>query len=540
MSTAPRHCEPCQSCQCTPHLLATWRGQPFWSDNQLSNQPNAAAFLGDVDARRIAGTQYQWRISWNYEDAEANADFVLASAVSLWKDRGTVTGGPVRDGLLINLPGTPGNSTDGYLIGADHPQWDLDGVGGPLDLPWRLELGCVRCRCRGARQIYWPIRHDWSTTPVLGEPDPVTGIRPIVDVTQQRYRDADDYGRALTLDESARDHWHGGGPTGAPYIVAASRRCPPTEIRWLHRFTRASADSGASSAVVGLVEDDAGYTQWATGWHSDFAGGIVGAPAAIYREPFDVVSLDQVNRITLLQPPTDTVNDNQTPTLVGVEDDPDDITDAEIDALLSWLDDGPPRLLTISGCGGFRLRMNAFLGRFCSLGIQLAAYANYPGVKDWMFGGAGADPLIPGSALIDTDSGLAANQNPRYVARNHPLVEYPATIGLPAAGFSITEKGAMAYVGTTGGEVLYDLEYDFAGGTFDTRSFPAVTIEQRANGSRIVLAPQWGFRYANLALAGVWSPFDLVNYASHGLLSHSAALLADYPPTVPANASVTG
>lgn len=513
MATAFRQggcgCAKRKACQCTPLVLHTWRGTPGWSSNDIRDFGSAGDdWLDRIAAQQMAGTQYQWRITHDLERKDVLREYMLTQQAASIVHPGEPPygwGGPVRDGKLIGLPGP-----------LTAPSWWA--VGG-FDHPWRLEIGCVRCRCRGTRQIFWPIRHDWTTTPVYDN-------GAIVDVNQTQARVADDYGRSLTNHESSRDYWWG-DLLRPP--VAESRPCPPTEIRWWHALGQDATSVGWAYPQYGVVQDQAGHSQVATGWHSTaYAGGVA------YRETFHTVNISDVNRITLLQPPADVT------VLGGFADppaDPDSITDAEIDALVAWLDDGPPRLLTISGAGGFRDRMNDFLSRFCNLRIAYHALAIYP-TWDPMLNGY-SHPLTPGAVIIDGDTDLVQSQNPRYVARNHPLVTYPQTINLPANGLSGADgltRGTW-YPGTSGGDVLYDIEYEYQ---FATKTFPAVTMETRPNGSRIVLAPQWGYLFSSFELQKTWSPFDLVNVYSSGKLSHSDPLLKLYPPTVPRNASTNG
>ena len=476
MTISPKTCEPCQQCQCTPTVLATWRGDPTWPDQKIASQPNGQDWLHNVAAKAIAGTQWQWRILWNYEDKAAERERVLAGDLVV----ANVTppygwGGPVRDGRLVNLPNA--STVPNW--------WTLT-----RENPWRLEIGCVRCRCQGTRLIFWPIRHDWTTVPVRDPYDPELGYAPIVGVEQTQARVDSDYGRPLTIHEAGRDLWW--GDSGQP--ITEPRPCPPTEIVWWHRAIRDAKTAGWQEAKYGYGQNPAGYTQLAAGWHSWLLGGD--GP----RESFEGVSLDNVNRITLLQPPFESPTSPIAP-LPSTADDPTTISDDEIAALVSWLDDGPPRLLTISGSGGFRERMNEFLARFCGLRFTTQPYG-----------------LSPSTTAI------------RFVARAHELVEYPwqSPTSLPLIG-----QWRWQYPGATGGEVLYDLTWTIGG---VDQIYPAVVLETRPNGSRIVLAPQWGYRPDSgtpTLLAETDSPYQ-------GWLSHSPAMLADTEPTVPRNASVTG
>lgn len=480
MSIAPKICDACQACQCTPAVLATWRGNPTWPDQQITSQPNGQDWLDNVAAKAIAGTQWQWRIVWNHEDKAAERDRVLAGFRTPPSPHAPVYGwgGPVRDGRLINLPD---NTTS--------PSWWTQ-TGGELEWPWRLEIGCVRCRCRGTRQIFWPIRHDWKTVPISEPYDPDLGYGPIVGVEQTQTRVTTDYGRALSIHEAGRDFWW--GDSGQP--ITEPRPCPPTEIRWWHKTIASPPYASFAAPKYGYSQDVAGYQQLAVGWHSSLTVGGV-------RESFAGVSLDSVNRVTLLQPPIETPSSLSTiAPLPQVADDPADIPDADIDALVSWLDDGPPRLLTISGAGGMRERLNEFLARFCGLSYTPQPYG-----------------LSPSTTAI------------RFVARDHELVDYPwQSDSLPLIG-----QWRWQYPGAAGGDVLYDLTWTIGGVDY---SYPAVVSEARPNGSRIVLAPQWGYAPDSgtpTLLAQTDSPYE-------GWLSHSAAMLADTKPTVPRGASITG
>lgn len=526
-----RCCDCRNACQCTPLLLFTWRGLPPWTSNDLADEPfapNGTDFLQRIDAQRIAGTQYQWRIAYNFEDAAAERDRVLAgyqAPLSIDFDGyvATILGGPVRDGLLIALPGSVAS-----LVDVDFEQFTRGGV----DWPWRLEIGCVRCRCRGGQAIYWPIRHDVVTTPVFGEADPVTGLSPITGVEQERLRDADDYGRGLTDDEITRHWWHGGGPAGREIILTEPRRCPPTEIVWSDGHTIPTISIGTLPTVSALTQRRVGYVQTAVGWMS---GGPSGSGS---RERFDTVDLSQVNRITLIQPAIYDIVPHATgfhleyhPPAV----DPSLMSQSEIDALVDWLDNGPPRLLTISGCANTLDTINAFLSRFCSL-----RYERYAQTIPWV-------PQLPGITLMDF-SDLQFYQSPQFVPTGHHFAG-TATIstGRPHGLF----WDQQYYPGVSGGETLYVIEYRLPGSSQRT-SFPAVAVETRANGSHIVFAPQ--FR--------VWSPtnqnaillqpeevqtdspyFDCNRSATNSLgwLGELPAALLDlHPPTVPRNASVTG
>lgn len=531
MTISPKHCEPCQSCQCTPTVLHTWRGAPVWTQNDLASLPGGPAFLASIDPRRIAGVRYQWRIFWNHEDKKANADFVLAEAFSPYSNGRELDGGPVRDGLLINLPGSNGSSTE-----IDDYPWD---IGGAIELPWRLELGCVRCRCRGGRGIYWPIRRDWATDPVYGsERDPVTGLFPLVGVDQTQYRDADDYGRNLTDDEITRDLWHGGGPTDSQITLTEPRRCPPDEIVWSHRHTLNSSSIGTLPTMSALVQRRDSFIQTALGWMTDGPGynpySLTANEGTQYRERFDTVDLSEVNRITLIQPAT------YEDTGPGIQwqppsADPSTITQDEIDALVSWLDDGPPRLLTITGCADTLGQINGFLSRFCSLRWEEYAQTNQ------------INPLYPGITLVDDENASPHFfQNPRFVPTGHQFAgtETVYTSRVPRSW------DQFYYPGVSGGETLYEIEYEL--GIGNTLRFPAVAMETRANGSRIVFAPQFWLYSPTNNNANILQPDEVQTLSPYfaanrsatdrlGVLgNHVDALLALYPPTVPRNASVTG
>lgn len=189
-------------------------------------------YTGPVRGYQLCGLPTAWdRHHWVFDLAAFG--FV---PVDLW-DYGRGGVWSWWTGVVDGLPNATDLQANGYYGLDTHVRFVADGPFGPTiyfrpenwretaAMPWRLELGCVRCHCQAPEQIFWPsiqrIEQD-VTYDADGHPWPdVIAMDSVVS------RDNSEYGRVVTDQEWRSRYW-----AGDTYEPLQSPPCPPDVIVW--------------------------------------------------------------------------------------------------------------------------------------------------------------------------------------------------------------------------------------------------------------------------------------------------------------------
>ena len=187
-------------CKCLPATLLEWSGdRDFTSDLDIRSH---AGYFSELTERQPPNTSSLWRI--RYAPDEAFLEYLtdtktlvsgsfLSGSVLIdyfpFDAEAALHSGPVRDGLIYGLDMVPAGEVsqnlyhqpswvyvDPYAAAVDRSfvgsanlksyntngssfptDWTIqDHPDNPVDLPWALEAGCVRCGC--STTITWPSR----------------------------------------------------------------------------------------------------------------------------------------------------------------------------------------------------------------------------------------------------------------------------------------------------------------------------------------------------------------------------------------------
>jgi hypothetical protein len=343
----------CTEGRCHARTIHRWRGDYDFTGNSLSDFPNYRAAL---DNGQEAATSMVWRIRYDREDlswldwlidndltgtigAVRNAD--LGPDVG-YDNRGDTfediaAMGPVRSGVMMGsnragyhyypslsmhnvgyfpaFSGTGSYYTDAVNEPVEYPQY-AHNVGRPTinyDLPWALDIGCVRCGF-SHNAITWPdIEPCWyvpATTAFGGWYKNAEDRVLVRERTRERSHDSDD-------DEQYHTYW-GGDNVDSRHQPP----CVPELVMWHHHFTFDPLHGrGSLNDFTPPTTKTAVYRGWAR-------------PPASNADSFTHADLDSTDVVVLL-------GDRRSPS-TRENDDP---SAAHLAAIVDWLDLGGKTLI---------------------------------------------------------------------------------------------------------------------------------------------------------------------------------------------------
>lgn len=520
-------------CKCLPATLLTWSGdRDFTGDLDIRN---FAGYTSELTERQPPNTSAVWRIRYNPDE-----DFLqyltdsrtLVSGSVLdggafidyfpYSPETALLSGPVRDGLMYGLDMVPAGemsqnlyrwptfayanphtaAVDRNFIGSINlksyddngspfpANWTIqDHPDNPIDLPWVLELGCVRCGCKD--NITWPRRSFTRYDPWVPVGGTGSGYA-ATDGTASTLTTTTVPGCCLSITDNDKQSIHWPGDEAEPDKQSP---CPPDCIVWLsdvlpisgapfwsgagaRSIPGASFPSDAPEHSAVSLANAAGRTLQLEGWT-----GRAGGSDVVRAARGDSADVDNVSCIWITE--LEHAAESEQPHTYSY-----DMVAGDFQWLTDWLATGNKTLIVDAP---WKYRDESWgsttYDAITSANNTLSRIGS--GLSMYTIDGNGShiDSLSCDSTGLHA---LAPSGENLFSASNHATGAYLVVNSGWLSNFVLVYPDVAKAAGISGGTALY--EYDctihtpvpFLPPIVTSETHPCIAVEEQGNGSRII------------------------------------------------------
>lgn len=324
-------CLDCSNCECFGHAQTVfrWRGDYDFGDGDIRGLPDFHHKLLDWQESPSA---LLWRIRYDkdnpdwWEHVRAGDYGGLNTAGGAFAERVVYQGGDLiadPNGTLIqthhgyltttfpaasggSIPPNPvaaiGPLRDGYIMGTVNGEYSRLSVGSlpfgftglqwsgritaalaglDQDVPWALDIGCIRCRCSKI-QITWPpqVTHEIVADAIKGEsppsyPSTSDWTQTQYDGENRRHEHFRTFYKCQTVTTAERHKQYWAGDVNDPGIAAP---CPPDIVVWTHYDPPVNGVDELDWNIETSYTTAAGSEFSTTWWHGWATGTPQGVP----------------------------------------------------------------------------------------------------------------------------------------------------------------------------------------------------------------------------------------------------------------------